>query len=81
MNYVLFVMGLGIVRRIIGALIFLPSRIQGRAPASTESEEMKGPAVDETFLDELVIPLVSVPYCGVWKDQTRNRFGYWRGCG
>jgi len=64
MNYVLFVMGLGIVRRIIGALVFLPSNIRRKAPEFHEPEVIKGPPVDETFLDELAIPLVSVPNVG-----------------
>lgn len=70
MNYVLFVMGLGIVRRIIGALVFLPSRIQGRAPSALEPEMVHGSAVDENLLDELVIPLVSVPNMGKGKIKT-----------
>ena len=63
MNYVLFVMGLGIIRRIIGALVYLPSNIRRKAPESPEPV-IKGPPVDETFLDELAIPLVSVPNVG-----------------
>jgi uncharacterized protein YbjQ (UPF0145 family) len=73
MNYVLFVMGLGIVRRIISALIFLPSKIQGKAPVSPQPEEMKGLGVDETFLDELVIPLVSIPNIG--KGRIKRNIG------
>jgi uncharacterized protein YbjQ (UPF0145 family) len=73
MNYILFVVGLGIVRRIIGALIFLPSRIQGRSIGAKKPEEIRGHAVDETFLDELVIPLVSVPDVG--KGQIKKHIG------
>jgi uncharacterized protein YbjQ (UPF0145 family) len=61
MNYVLFVIGLSFVRRIIGALVFFPSRIRGKPRRSEIKEEISGPSADEIFLDKLVIPLVSVP--------------------
>ncbi len=64
MNYVLFVMGLGIIRRIIGALIYLPSKIRGVTPETEGNDEILGPSVDETFLDELTLPLVSVSNLG-----------------
>jgi len=62
MNYILFVMGIGIVRKFIGLLVYLPSRIQ-RKPTETKEKAkiITGPSVDETFLNELTIPLVSVP--------------------
>ena len=62
MNYILFVIGLGIVRKFIGFLVYLPSRIQRKpAEAKGKDEIITGPSVDETFLNELTIPLVSVP--------------------
>jgi uncharacterized protein YbjQ (UPF0145 family) len=61
MNYVIFVIGLSFIRRIIGALLFLPSRIRGKPSRSEVKEEISGPSADEIFLDKLVIPLVSVP--------------------
>ena len=67
MNYILFVMSLSIIRRIIGAMVFLPSRIRGKPPESLVKEEISEPSADELFLDELVIPLVSVPNVGTGK--------------
>jgi len=66
MNYLLFVVGISIIRRIIGALIFFPSRILGK-PREIVKYEINGPSADETFLDELTVPLVSVPNTGIGK--------------
>jgi uncharacterized protein YbjQ (UPF0145 family) len=60
MNYLLFVVGVSIIRKIIGALIYLPLRIRGE-PRETVKYEIRGPSADESFLNELTIPLVSVP--------------------
>lgn len=60
-NYILFVVGIGTVRKFIEFLIFLPSRIQRRIPEVEEKKEVIGPSADEIFLDELPVPLLSVP--------------------
>ncbi len=62
MNYVLFVIGLSIIRRVIEFMVFLPSRIRRKPRETRVKEEISGPSADETFLDELTIPMVSVPY-------------------
>jgi uncharacterized protein YbjQ (UPF0145 family)/sporulation protein YlmC with PRC-barrel domain len=59
-NYILFVVGVGIVRKFIEFLIFLPSRILRKPTEAREIEENIGPSADEIFLDELKIPLLSV---------------------
>ena len=71
-NYVLFVVGLSILRKIIGALVYIPSKIQGKLPEVEGKKEISGPA-DETFLDELIIPLVSVPH--VAKGKIKRDIG------
>ena len=61
-NYILFVVGVGIVRKFIGFLIFIPSKIMRKAPEAEGKEEIiTGPSADDIFLDELAIPLLSVP--------------------
>ncbi len=59
-NYLLFVTGLGIVRKFIGFLIFLPSKILKIPPKEVKVKPLE-PAVDEIFLDNLDTPLTSVP--------------------
>jgi uncharacterized protein YbjQ (UPF0145 family) len=71
MNYILFVVGLGIVRKIIGALVYLPKRIRGITPK--DDKEIKGPAADDVFLDGLATPLVSVPQMG--KGRIKKSIG------
>jgi uncharacterized protein YbjQ (UPF0145 family) len=73
MNYVLFVIGLSIIRRVIEFLIFLPSRIRGKPLDTRGKEEISGPSADEIFLDELSIPMVSVPY--VPKGKIKRNVG------
>lgn len=68
MNYLLFVVGVSIIRRIIGALIFFPSRISGK-PRETSKYEISGPPADENFLNELTAPLLSVPNTGKIKKN------------
>jgi uncharacterized protein YbjQ (UPF0145 family) len=68
MNYLLFVVGVSIIRRIIGALIFFPSRIRGK-PMETVKYEINGPSADENFLNELTVPLLSVPNTGKIKKN------------
>ena len=69
MNYVLFVVGVSILRKIIGFLVYLPTRIRGEPVEVVENREV-GPSVDEVFLDTLKIPLVSVPNTPVGKIKT-----------
>lgn len=68
MNYLLFVVGVSIIRRIIGALIFFPSRIRGK-PMETVKYEINGPSADENFLNELTVPLLSVRNTGKIKKN------------
>ena len=70
MNYVLFVVVISIVRKIIGFLVYLPSKIQGKPKNVEENMEVYGPSVDEIFLDGLVIPLVSVPNTPIGNIKT-----------
>jgi len=59
MNYILFVVALGTIRKIAGALIYLPSRLQ-----NTSKEEVQTPistTEDEDILDELNAPILSIP--------------------
>ena len=72
MNYLLFVVGVSLIRRIIGALIYLPSRIRGK-PRETVKYEISGPSADESFINELKIPLVSVPYTA--KGKIKKNIG------
>ena len=72
MNYLLFVVGVSIIRRIIGALIFLPSRIRGK-PMEKGKYEISGPSAHETTLNELSVPLLSVPYTG--KGKIKKNIG------
>ncbi len=60
-NYILFVVGVGIFRKFIESLIFLPSRIRGRTLEVEGKKEDKKPSADEIFLDELTVPILSVP--------------------
>lgn len=67
-NYILFVIVVGTFLKITNALLNLPSRIMQRMPIETEKEELtKQP--DEIFLDELTIPLLSVPNANGKKIQ------------
>ncbi len=70
MNYVLFVVVISIVRKVIGFLVYLPSKIQGKPQRVEENMEVYGPSVDEIFLEGLEIPLVSVPNTPIGKIKT-----------
>jgi uncharacterized protein YbjQ (UPF0145 family) len=59
-NYLLVVVAVGTFKRIMGFLVTLPSKFQ-RKPPEAEKEKITGPSTEETFLDELTIPLLSVP--------------------
>jgi len=61
-NYILFVVVVGTLRRVIGFMVNVPSKIQRKPPEAEEKAEITGPSVDETFLDELTIPLLSIPH-------------------
>jgi uncharacterized protein YbjQ (UPF0145 family) len=61
-NYILFVVVVGTLNWVIGFLVNLPSKIQRNPPEAEGKEEITGPSTDETLLDELTMPLVSVPH-------------------
>ena len=61
-NYILFVVVVGTLNRVIGFLVNLPSKIKRNPPEAEGKEEITGPSTDETLLDELTMPLVSVPH-------------------
>jgi uncharacterized protein YbjQ (UPF0145 family) len=60
MNYILFVVGLGIIKKLVGFLVFLPSKIR-RTTIQEETIGTVGTQADEIFLDELDIPLLTIP--------------------
>jgi uncharacterized protein YbjQ (UPF0145 family) len=70
MNYVLFVVVISIIRKIIGFLIYLPSKIRGSPQKAMVDEGIYGPSADEVFIDSLKIPLVTVPNTPVGKIKT-----------
>ena len=59
-NHILFVVVMGTIQKIIGFLIYLPSKITRKPPQIKSPDEIIEPSVDEIFLDELSIPLLSV---------------------
>jgi uncharacterized protein YbjQ (UPF0145 family) len=61
-NYILFVVVVGTLNRVIGFMVNLPSKIQRNPPEAEGKKEISGPSADETLLDELTMPLVSVPH-------------------
>lgn len=63
-NYILFVVGIGTFRKFIEFLIFLPSKLLRKPPEAKAIGENILPSADEIFLDELTIPLLSVPPVG-----------------
>jgi uncharacterized protein YbjQ (UPF0145 family) len=62
-NYILMVTMVGFIKKIIGFLLYVPRKLMGRAIEPGESMEIETatPGVDEQFLDELPIPLLSIP--------------------
>ncbi|MEN6292748.1 MAG: heavy metal-binding domain-containing protein [Methanobacterium sp.] len=63
MNYVLLVTSVGVFKKFIGLLVYIPSKILRRPlPKAEEKEEIltETPVFDE-FLNELTTPLLSVP--------------------
>lgn len=63
-NYLLLVVGLGIIRKFIQLLIYLPNKIRTRTPRKEVPQEISGSSADELLLGELPIPLLSVPPVG-----------------
>jgi uncharacterized protein YbjQ (UPF0145 family) len=61
-NYILLVVVVGTFTRIIGFLVTLPSKIQGKPPEVERKEMITGPPVDDIFLDKLTMPLMSIPH-------------------
>lgn len=59
-NHILFVVVLGTVRKIIEFLVFVPSKILRKPPEVKVLDDINEPSVDEIFLDDLNIPLLSV---------------------
>jgi len=62
-NYILMVTLVGLVKKIIGFLLYVPRRIMGKGtePEQLMEIETAAPGADEQFLDELPIPLLSIP--------------------
>lgn len=62
MNYVLFVTSVGIFKKLIGFLIYIPSKILRRPlKAEVKEEIINEPSIFDNFLDELTTPILSVP--------------------
>jgi uncharacterized protein YbjQ (UPF0145 family) len=68
-RYVLTVVVAGTLIRIIGFMVNLPANI-GRKPIEAGTDGISGPSVDEIFLDELTIPILSIPNVGRGKIKT-----------
>ena len=62
-NYILLVTSVGVIKKIIAFLVYLPKKIIGRGTVleSDRKIEIAGPKADEMFLDKLQIPLISIP--------------------
>ena len=62
-NYILMVTLVGLVKKIIGFLVYVPRRIMGKnvEPEELMEIETATPGADEQFLNELPIPLLSIP--------------------
>lgn len=54
------VTSIGIIKKFIGFLLYIPSRLLGRTPVAEEKENEILPSTDEVFLNELPVPLLSV---------------------
>lgn len=61
-RYVLSVVLVGSFVRFISFLLNLPSIILGNPPVVEGEEVITGPSADEIFLDEVTMPIVSVPH-------------------
>lgn len=62
-NYILMVTMVGFIKKIIGFLLYIPRKLMGKGvePEQSMQIETAAPGVDEEFLDELPIPLLSIP--------------------
>lgn len=62
-NYILMVTMVGFIKKIIGFLLYIPRKLMGKGvePEQSMQIETSAPGVDEEFLDELPIPLLSIP--------------------
>ena len=63
MNYVLLVTSVGVFKKVIAFLVYIPSKILRRPLPETEEKEeiITEPSVFNNFLNELNTPLLSVP--------------------
>ena len=60
-NYILFVTVVGIFKKIIEFIVYIPSKIMRKPPEVEEKEEIiNEPSMFESFLEELDMPLLSV---------------------
>jgi uncharacterized protein YbjQ (UPF0145 family) len=60
-NYILSVVALGSIIRFIESLVTLPMKLRRNIPLPEGETEILTPPADEIFLEELKIPIVSVP--------------------
>lgn len=58
MNYILFVTGVNMLKKVVELTVYIPSKIQKKRPVEEEIKKSS----EETFLDEEGNPLLSVPY-------------------
>lgn len=72
-NYILSVVAVGVFLRFIGFLLELPNRIIRRKLPETKKNVDITNQADETFFDELKIPLVSIP--DVNGEKIKNYLG------
>jgi uncharacterized protein YbjQ (UPF0145 family) len=61
MNYILFVTGVNLFKKVVELTVYIPSKVQGKPPESPVKDEVKESS-EETFLDEEGKPLLSIPY-------------------
>lgn len=61
MNYILFVTGVNLLKKVVELTVYIPSKVQRKPPEATVKEEIKKSS-EETFLDENGKPLLSIPY-------------------
>lgn len=62
-NYILMVTMVGFIKKIVEFLLYIPRKLMGKSVKPEQSMEIETstPGVDEEFLDELPIPLLSIP--------------------
>lgn len=61
MNYILFVTGVNLLKKVVELTVYIPSKVQRKPPEATVKEEIRKSS-EETFLDENGKPLLSIPY-------------------